>query len=137
MIKNTDNLTILNVKIDTTDVANVKDGDIVFFDNINNVWKLCKGTETEIQTVFGVVIDDNDGNENRLVALDGMVEVNVEEAGHPQMSFLFFKNTQNSMTFSRGTTTKYIAGYLVKNLSQKYGYARALVRITNNNSFNV
>jgi len=129
MLKDIHTTRYQSVLIKEEDRDSLKDGDIVSYNATK--WEIPSTGGSNI--IFGVVVDDNVGAERRLIAIDGIVEVNVATGNEESGSLVVFSKTANAMTSTLGD---YIPnGVIVEKLAAKYGKYRALVNITSNYLF--
>ena len=134
MIKDIDNAIIIEANINTTDAETAKDGDIVVYNTTAGEWNLCKSGLTLTNAVFGVVCDTNEKATKRLICIDGIIEANIAEAGHPPFSLFFFYSNTNYVSFT-ASVKRIENGYLIKYLDAKYGQVRGLIKIENNTNY--
>jgi len=131
MLKDIHTTRYQSVLIKEEDRDSLKDGDIVSYNATSTRWEIPSAGGSNI--IFGVVVDDNVGAERRLIAIDGVVEVNVATGNEESGSLVVFSQTANAMTSTLGD---YIPnGVIVEKLAAKYGKYRALVNITSNYLF--
>lgn len=134
MIKDIDNAVILNVEVYADEKNIIKEGDILVWNNIENRWELPKTGLDIVDTIFGIVCDTADNEFKRNICIEGIIETNIEEAGHPPFSLLFFYSNKNAMSFM-APTERQVNGTLLKYLPSQYGKARGLVKIWNNTNY--
>lgn len=130
MIKDINNAIVLNLTINATDAQNARAGDIIVYDFTTKEWVLCKAGLIKTNTIFAVIVDDRNGETDRLCAVSGIVETNIEgdyEINTP----LFFYSEKNAMSSAK-PNLRIENGYIVKRLPNVSGVRRALVKINNN-----